>query len=149
LAEVDAREDPSHGKLVIKYIIFTSLFDRNTIIVEDNRSFEESSYEKSNSNENLDTQTQRYLNYRSFYSLGNFVFDGDGDDDDDTSGTIGVNEPCPDNKASLARCCAARLDILAGGLENLAVGSCIFIYNSVEGIDVVAGFNVSPPFWKM
>ena len=79
------------------------------------------------------------------------VLFGDGDSGTDTSGTmgtIGVNDPCPDNKASLARCCAARLDILTGGLENLAVGSCFFFYNSVEGIDVVAGFNVSPNFWK-
>jgi len=58
LAEVDAREDPSHGKLVIKYIIFTSLFDRNTIIVEDNRSFEESSYEESNI-ENLEPHSHK------------------------------------------------------------------------------------------
>ena len=50
-----------------------------------------------------------------FVFVGVLFGDGDGDSGTDTSGTmgtIGVNDPCPDNKASLARCCAARLDIL-------------------------------------
>ena len=40
-------QDPNDGKFIIKYIIFTSLFDRTTVVVEDNRSFEES-HEESN-----------------------------------------------------------------------------------------------------